>query len=1247
MKRKSILALALTVAMGSVTISSLPVNVMTDKAYAAEIESTVSTASVKLTDEDIANLNTVSSLRRTSVHDPSVFYDEASNEYYIFGSHMGVSKTSDLKNWDGVYSETVDSGLYDKSYENEYKENAFTGKVKVRTKDGTVVEADFGTYDINDWIGGNTIQGNQWAPDIIYNKAMGKYCLYMSLNGAKWNSSIVLLTSDKVEGPYVYQGPVIFTGFSKKDTAKSYTKTDLQLVTGDLDELPSKYNQLATTGKWGDVWPHAIDPCVYYDEEGNLKMTYGSWSGGIYTIELDENTGLRDYTVKYESNYDAANPKAVTSDEYFGKKIAGGAYVSGEGSYIKHIGDYYYLFISYGFYSPEGGYNMRVFRSKDVYGPYVDENGKSAIFDSYVMNYDATNSNNNRGEKLMGGYKWDTMVKGEISQGHNSVITTADGRTFLIYHTKFNDGTATHEIRVHELYVNEDGWLVTAPYEYRNGGELTTGSTIASFAGEYQLIVHKFQTNYSKLECVEPVSISLNVDGTVTGAKSGTWELVSGSPYINVTIDGNTYKGVISEECVDGTDKKVKCFSAVDTDGETIWGSGLDDREAIASEVKSSDLFNTIVRNDITLPTSGKGNTTVSWTSSDPSALSNDGKVGNVTDAKIVTLTKRISKGDYYYDKEYQVTVEPKSVKTEDGYTLVGEYLKDTPTELSDKTEGSLSITNPFNVKNLSDMNLNGGASIEFDVEKTGDINVLGTLLAITGGGKLYFTPGSYLGYNADGGYVDANLLDYKLNKDYIGDKAHVRINLLSDGFEVLVNGTKVYDQTNYENKDTGFAGTLTDYSKVLSWLHDTADTLSFGAGSWWGDAANAKISNVKLYAKEAGEQLETVEYKNDKVELKTNDSFTALESPFYGKDMRSLHVEYTIKMDPAAAANGWDGIFSLFNSKTGGRISFQTAPYICFNPAGGDYLDINSAANASTDKAPSMKDGKEHKVVIDITKQDAKISVDGEALPIITAGAAGYGTVIDYISKCNELTLGVGLAKSAYWNTEICTLTDLVISGEAKTGTTPVVPDEPVTPEKPEEPEKPDETKYDIEYVKDYVDLPSNDTFIEEENPYFGKSLSKMRIEYSIKMRTDAAANGWDGIFSLYETASGNKGRISFQSAPYICLNECLPAGTENVWADINQPGHDAEGGTDMAPAMKDGEYHKVAITVASGEGISVAVDGKLISLSNAGNATADEILSFAAKCDKLSYGVGLANTSFWNTELCELKDVCNTNRA
>ena len=280
-------------------------------------------------------------LRHVSVHDPSVVWDPNSRYYYIFGSHRASAKSKDMSSWT-----TFTAAWKTTTSNNASNTDAFkTNQTKKVTINGS--EVTFGNFDAYAWSSaygnGYNIDGNMWAPDVIYNPVLQKWCMYLSINGPTWNSSIILLTADKIDGPYMYQGPVIFSGFNVTSTAGvSYKKTDLELVLGEQASLPSRYN---VGNQWGNRWPHCIDPCVFYDEQGKLWMSYGSWSGGIWMIELDENTGLRDYDVSYSIK---GSGNGVTSDPYFGKKIAGGYYVSGEGSYIEYIGGYYFFFISYG-----------------------------------------------------------------------------------------------------------------------------------------------------------------------------------------------------------------------------------------------------------------------------------------------------------------------------------------------------------------------------------------------------------------------------------------------------------------------------------------------------------------------------------------------------------------------------------------------------------------------------------------------------------------------------------------------------------------------------------------------------------------------------------------------------------------------------------------------------------------------------------------------------------------------------------
>ena len=521
------------------------------------------------------------SLKRVSVHDPSVVWDPSSQTYYIFGSHRDHAKSTDMMNWTKI---TVPWATATSS--NADPNVAFTTPEVTKIKKGGQ-EYDF-AFDAVKWsaLGGAqgqtkyNVTGNQWAPDVIYNKAMQKWCMYLSINGDNWYSSIIMLTADNIEGPYRYQAPVVISGFKN---GTEYKDTDLEVVLGSLDALPDRYK---TGSKWGERWPNNIDPCVFYDEEGKLWMSYGSWSGGIWMLELDEETGLRDYDVEYELT---GKGNGITVDPYFGKKIAGGYYVSGEASYIEHIGDYYFLFMSYGGLAAggkandynNGGYQMRVFRSENPDGPYKDMNGTDAVYNSYQLNF-GPDANSNRGINIFGAYTdWGNQAKGNLgerSQGHNSIIAAEDGRTYLVYHTRFQNRNEEHQVRVHQVFLSKNGWLVAAPFEYT--GEQVTTADIATtqqiatdqIPGDYKLLIHKYKLNHLKKEAVSPVDIQLNADGTISGSQTGTWSIEEGTSYVMIKLGSATYDGVFVEQTLEPTDDKAVAFTAVTKNGQTIWG---------------------------------------------------------------------------------------------------------------------------------------------------------------------------------------------------------------------------------------------------------------------------------------------------------------------------------------------------------------------------------------------------------------------------------------------------------------------------------------------------------------------------------------------------------------------------------------------------------------------------------------------------------------------------------------------------
>jgi len=504
-----------------------------------------------------------------AVHDPSivvVYIDANGNSfpvndagatctkyYYVFGTMIGAAYSTDMINWTSFTPTFLLNGAVSNDYYNIFK-----------------AEADYAEHTTTD-----DVHGNLWAPDVIYNTSLKKWCLYFSLSGNKFKSSIILLTSDKIEGPYSKIGDVVLGGFTNDTT--SIARTDYQKVTG-YSTIDGRY---LTNGAWNNNYSvSCIDPAVSYDQNGKLWMSYGSWSGGIFLLKLDEATGLRSYTYNYGFGTNPVwNGNSLQYDPYMGIHIGGGYYVSGEGSYIEYIKDangtgYYYLFVSMGFYAPDGGYTMRVFRSATIDGTYTDVTGDNAVFSQWIFNY---GNNVQYGFPIMQNYKWSWWATGtgQVAQGHNSALQDDDGNAYLIYHRKFDNGTAWHNVEVHQLFINENGWIVASPFHYRKGYGLTTKTyTAKDIAGVYGVITHN-PVDYANLATNQEAQLYVNADGTLTGAYTGTWtyNYSNGRQFLTLTTSAGTFQCVLCNQLMERMSSQTLGFTGMNATNElAIWG---------------------------------------------------------------------------------------------------------------------------------------------------------------------------------------------------------------------------------------------------------------------------------------------------------------------------------------------------------------------------------------------------------------------------------------------------------------------------------------------------------------------------------------------------------------------------------------------------------------------------------------------------------------------------------------------------
>ena len=198
-------------------------------------------------------------------------------------------------------------------------------------------------------------KGGLWAPDI--NRIGDKYVLYYSMSrwGQEWTCGIGVATADSPAGPF-------------KDRGMMFRSNGIGIQ-------------------------NCIDP--FYIEDGGKKYLFWGSFRGIYGAELtDDGLALKLGGEK--------------------RQIAGTAY---EGTYIHKRDGYYYLFASTGTCCEgvNSTYQMVVGRSRSLWGPYVDKQGRGMLENHHELLI-------GRNERFVG-------------TGHNAELVADDmGQNWILYH---------------------------------------------------------------------------------------------------------------------------------------------------------------------------------------------------------------------------------------------------------------------------------------------------------------------------------------------------------------------------------------------------------------------------------------------------------------------------------------------------------------------------------------------------------------------------------------------------------------------------------------------------------------------------------------------------------------------------------------------------------------------------------------------------------------------------------------------
>lgn len=353
-----------------------------------------------------------------------------------------------------------------------------------------------------EWTKADTV----WAPEII--KVYNKYYLYYCASTfGKTRSCIGLLKSESINGPWEDKGIVIKTDFEDNR--------------------------------------NAIDPNLIFDKEGRLWMAYGSFWSGIYIIELSKVTG-----------------KPILEND-IGKQIACRSHlVDGaiEGAYIVYNVEFdkYYLFVSYD--SLFSDYNIRVGRSDNIYGPYLDINGVE------MTNINVEN-HNYVGNKILGGYRFKDSP-GFIAPGHNSILNDNE-KYYLVHHIRRADNPNKFYMNIRKIFWTKEGWPMVSPERY--AGEEEQDIQKYQVLGEWEIIIFYRDLN----RVIDSKTIFIKKDNTIYGNFKGSWDLIEKNIIkieLNIANKIESFSGKLSVAWDWELNKPTIVLTAINDIGISLWG---------------------------------------------------------------------------------------------------------------------------------------------------------------------------------------------------------------------------------------------------------------------------------------------------------------------------------------------------------------------------------------------------------------------------------------------------------------------------------------------------------------------------------------------------------------------------------------------------------------------------------------------------------------------------------------------------
>lgn len=460
-------------------------------------------------------------------HDPVVI--EAGGKYYSFSTDNDgnygyqVRESDDLIHWDVVGQAIPRTG--------SASNHAVFENGTAELQEVYDLLSEDGNWDGSSWA--------LWAPDVVpaYGGGFWLYGCWTAAFG-QGHSIIFQCYADEITGPYEYVDMLVYSWDG-----------------------------------WENGAPNAIDPSIYYDADGNMWMAYGSFNGGIWTLELDNETGLRKdgYTID-----EMTRGTSLSRDERYGWTLISTNAMEGPVIEYKEDVPVYPGDVTQ-FDESQMTYADRYYMMGSNGDLFTSYNMRSYYSSSPNMGFDETPGVGVSGNRVSGSFSWKTGSDDRTpsydfyAPGHNDMLTTSDGVDILAYHNRSAFGNNQHYLFTSMYAINSQGIIVMNPNRY--AGEAlrkVTEAELLNLSGGnyvYNLVDNNTYGNsdnggYAR----EGMKLEADHVLTVNGETVGSWYLY-GDNYVYIVMDGAEYYGVAMPAWLDASDRGGLTISCLSEDG--------------------------------------------------------------------------------------------------------------------------------------------------------------------------------------------------------------------------------------------------------------------------------------------------------------------------------------------------------------------------------------------------------------------------------------------------------------------------------------------------------------------------------------------------------------------------------------------------------------------------------------------------------------------------------------------------------